>query len=1252
MFLNELSEPQLLVVYPGRFQPFHKGHHAVFEWLSGKFGRNNVIIATSNKVEPPRSPFSFAEKAYFMQLTGVPADRIVQATSPYNISNVLSGGQVTVQDPNNTVVVFAISEKDMEDDPRFGPNSFTKKDGSPAYLQKLINIKQTENMTQHAYIMTVPTFDFNVLGQPMRSGTELREMYTNADTKTRQAIIKDLFGVYTPEAEKIMNTHLPSPADAEPVATPALAKTAKLKTVRKPGALGEDAKHLDPARIGLLTKAKRAHPLAHSDEEAMALYIYDKEQRDVDDVEHEEHNLESKIQKLEHLLQQVKADVHDLASNQNVAEGSLEELANTSLKVKEPKDMYNVNDRKQTTYKIFKFKSGKKTFLINFTVKSPPTYGKKSNWNAVIVSFGVKEKQDDYSFGDEMNTDLTGKNKNQFLIYSTVINTIRRFITEYNTEIDEIIMQGAGERQEAMYQRFFQSAGKYFPGWHYDGKYSLVRDVPRPTGKKVREQGMAEGSYDDDDTSMSEKLHDLLQQGMDYKQAVNLVAKTYNTYPEYVVGTYNRWGNHNHDPYDDFGEQGVAEGPLNEGLAHPVIVVDVQPEYSGMNDGDESSVFPQIINFVNKQTGPVLMFVNAEDQGLSGDTIQDIKQYWDDTICPEEERYIHDEETDDYIENSNCPRINWQRFSIADKGYGYFRSWMDHGIEPATIIATIRELYQQKKSDSRELQFPAFNQRTPQQSLIMGAMQEMEDDPISVNWTSVSQLKRFNGAYIVGGARDQCLREVELLMNAFNIKYKRIDSLIYEGQQGVAEGATKIHSDKEPKLTGVSFQQLDSLCESAGSDYVKFDRAIKKNLALPAWTNTLELYGVYARKLNEVKSKTLAEGTQSDIEQQLFDRLTQRALGSMDSASVGDRVSLLHLATLNIPGHKVVAKLNGFLTPKQIVKIVNTGRFQQLEFADGSRYPEKDGGDIFQQAQTWNMTKLFPSADAASKAFMFYMLEGQKLSDVLDFQTNVEQGVAEGWNPEDSGENDLFAAYDKILIDLCNRIVKHQKQNSDRYGLVAAAVVDPDHNVVYGINHKLASGKRVHAERAAMANYIKRHGVIPKNSVVITTLSPCTDDMPDRKGPSCTELLNDSPITRVYAGYRDPSQTHLSHDDFDVVYTQNSKIESVCKQIADRFLKESAYTDPANYRSEGVVEGGGVGVVKGGRDPRYSTATMGDQNAVNSNTLGKEMQAFGLTGRKNPGQANHQKNVSRNISKGIYEQLQAKLEFMLQNYFK
>ena len=55
----------------------------------------------------------------------------------------------------------------------------------------------------------------------------------------------------------------------------------------------------------------------------------------------------------------------------------------------------------------------------------------------------------------------------------------------------------------------------------------------------------------------------------------------------------------------------------------------------------------------------------------------------------------------------------------------------------------------------------------------------MGDDPLIVNWVSVGQLRKFNGAYIMGGGRNECLREVELLMNAFNIKYKRIDSLVY-----------------------------------------------------------------------------------------------------------------------------------------------------------------------------------------------------------------------------------------------------------------------------------------------------------------------------------------------------------------------------------------------------------------------------------------------------------------------------------------
>ena len=211
---------------------------------------------------------------------------------------------------------------------------------------------------------------------------------------------------------------------------------------------------------------------------------------------------------------------------------------------------------------------------------------------------------------------------------------------------------------------------------------------------------------------------------------------------------------------------------ITEGRNHPIIVVDVQPEYSGINDGDENSVFTEIINFVVNQTGPVLMFVNAEETGITGDTIDGIKQYWEETVRGED-----DDEYDEYDLPED--QIAWDRFTIVDKGYGYFRAWMDSDVDEAVIIKVIRLMYQQKVTDSRQLFDGEESDDYIEQMTALGVPEELLDDGLAVEWTSVSQLKQFNGAYIVGGGRNECLREVELLMNAFNIKYKRIDSLVY-----------------------------------------------------------------------------------------------------------------------------------------------------------------------------------------------------------------------------------------------------------------------------------------------------------------------------------------------------------------------------------------------------------------------------------------------------------------------------------------
>lgn len=195
MLIRDLFESvqKTVVVYPGRFHPFHKGHAAVYKWLNSKF--DNVYIATSNKIDPPKSPFSFEEKKQMMMHAGIPGNAIVQARNPYGATEITDKF-----DPDTTTVLYAVSEKDMADDPRF--QFKPKKDGTPGYFQPYGS--NMEPLSKHGYIITTPTFDFTVLGEPMRSATELRKNFANADIQTQAKMIKDLYGSYDKNIHKII----------------------------------------------------------------------------------------------------------------------------------------------------------------------------------------------------------------------------------------------------------------------------------------------------------------------------------------------------------------------------------------------------------------------------------------------------------------------------------------------------------------------------------------------------------------------------------------------------------------------------------------------------------------------------------------------------------------------------------------------------------------------------------------------------------------------------------------------------------------------------------------------------------------------------------------------------------------------------------------------------------------------------------------------------------------------------------------
>ena len=194
---------KIFVLYPGRFHPFHQGHKSVYDYLTTKFGGNDVYVTTTSVVEPPKSPFTFDEKKQMMMATGIPSNKILNVKNNYNVKSVAN--QIPI-DLNRDSIIFAVSEKDMAEDPRF--KNFVKKDGSPSYLQPLPKNMKMEPAIKHGYLITVPTVEFTVLGMPAKSASQLRAQYSTLNPTQQKNFIIDLYGRYNSIIHNILNNKL------------------------------------------------------------------------------------------------------------------------------------------------------------------------------------------------------------------------------------------------------------------------------------------------------------------------------------------------------------------------------------------------------------------------------------------------------------------------------------------------------------------------------------------------------------------------------------------------------------------------------------------------------------------------------------------------------------------------------------------------------------------------------------------------------------------------------------------------------------------------------------------------------------------------------------------------------------------------------------------------------------------------------------------------------------------------------------
>lgn len=147
---------------------------------------------------------------------------------------------------------------------------------------------------------------------------------------------------------------------------------------------------------------------------------------------------------------------------------------------------------------------------------------------------------------------------------------------------------------------------------------------------------------------------------------------------------------------------------------------------------------------------------------------------------------------------------------------------------------------------------------------------------------------------------------------------------------------------------------------------------------------------------------------------------------------------------------------------------------------------------------------------------------------------------------------------DVLLADCIAELFKRRQEDPEYWGLVSAAIMDPDDQIVFGVNHITEAGTRKHAERVAIENYEDKFGPIPDGCIIVTTLSPCSSPMKNRWGESCTEMIDNSRIKKVYAGWADPHETDTDeyrHKKFNVNITKNSKLRNLCKKIGILAIK-------------------------------------------------------------------------------------------------
>ena len=301
MFLADLFEAtaktKVVVLLPGGYHPFHPGHLSLYKAALAKYPNADIYLVSTNDTK--ERPFPFEIKQRLAAAAGVPPERFVQVKSPFVAKEVTSN-----YDPENTVLIFARSEKDRDEQPKPGG---IKKDGSPAYLQPAGG--KIEPMSKHGYVDYLPTIQFKAGPKNFTSASEIRANWPASDKNTKTQIVQDLYPNLANDPKKI-------------------AVVVKILDQVLNGNLAESGNAKIPGLNAMLKKAHSEFPTAKNPELALAGYAVRQHQRDIEHIEAHDQKDDEDLQRLDKENNRAERLLGKLVKQDKREQGSIQDLYN------------------------------------------------------------------------------------------------------------------------------------------------------------------------------------------------------------------------------------------------------------------------------------------------------------------------------------------------------------------------------------------------------------------------------------------------------------------------------------------------------------------------------------------------------------------------------------------------------------------------------------------------------------------------------------------------------------------------------------------------------------------------------------------------------------------------------------------------------------------------------------------------------------------------------------------------------------